>query len=117
MADHLDMNTPPIVSLQEWEAARQELLVEEKGLTRARDALAARRRRMPWLAVEKEYRFEGPDGPASLPTCSRAPPADRLPLLLRAGRHDVRGGRRVVPGAGLRGLLLRSPTRSRTPPT
>ena len=54
------------MSLQEWEAARQELLVEEKRLTRARDALAARRRRMPWLAVEKEYRFEGPDGPASL---------------------------------------------------
>ena len=51
---------------QEWEAARLELLVEEKQLTRPRDALAARRRRMPWLAVEKTYRFEGPDGPASL---------------------------------------------------
>jgi predicted dithiol-disulfide oxidoreductase (DUF899 family) len=60
------MNTPPIVSPQEWEAARQALLVKEKELTRARDALAAERRRMPWLAVEKEYRFEGPDGPASL---------------------------------------------------
>ena len=60
------MNTPPIVSPQEWEAAREELLVKEKGYTRARDALAAERRRMPWMAVEKEYRFEGPDGPASL---------------------------------------------------
>jgi predicted dithiol-disulfide oxidoreductase (DUF899 family) len=60
------MNTPPIVSPQDWEAARQELLVKEKELTRARDALAAERRRMPWMAVEKEYRFEGPDGPASL---------------------------------------------------
>ena len=60
------MNTPPIVSPQEWEAARQELLVEEKELTRARDALAAERRRMPWMAVEKDYRFEGPDGDASL---------------------------------------------------
>jgi predicted dithiol-disulfide oxidoreductase (DUF899 family) len=60
------MNVPPIVSLQEWEAARQELLVKEKELTRARDALAAQRRRMPWTAVEKDYRFEGPDGPASL---------------------------------------------------
>ena len=49
------MNTPPIVSAQEWEAAREELLVEEKKLTRARDALAARRRRMPWLAVDKQY--------------------------------------------------------------
>jgi predicted dithiol-disulfide oxidoreductase (DUF899 family) len=61
------MNTPPIVSPQEWEAARQELLVEEKKLTRARDALAAKRRRMPWLAVDKDYRFEGPDGAVSLP--------------------------------------------------
>jgi len=60
------MNTPPIVSPQEWRAARDELLVKEKELTRARDALAAERRRMPWLEVEKEYRFEGPDGPASL---------------------------------------------------
>ena len=60
------MKTPPIVSPQEWEAARQKLLVKEKALTRARDALAAERRRMPWLAVEKEYEFDGPRGPASL---------------------------------------------------
>jgi predicted dithiol-disulfide oxidoreductase (DUF899 family) len=60
------MNTPPVVSPQEWEAARQELLVKEKEITRARDALAAARRRMPRMAVEKDYRFEGPDGPASL---------------------------------------------------
>jgi predicted dithiol-disulfide oxidoreductase (DUF899 family) len=60
------MSTQPIVSPQEWEAARQALLVKEKELTRARDALAAERRRMPHMAVAKEYRFEGPDGPASL---------------------------------------------------
>src|ERR687894_615013 len=60
------MNMPPIVSPQEWEAARQDLLVQEKELTRARDALAARRRRMPRMAVEKEYRFDGPNGPAGL---------------------------------------------------
>ena len=60
------MNTPPIVGLEEWEAARQKLLVKEKELTRARDALAAQRRRMPWLAVEKDYRFEGSNGPANL---------------------------------------------------
>jgi predicted dithiol-disulfide oxidoreductase (DUF899 family) len=60
------MKQPSIVSSQEWEAARQELLVEEKELTRARDAMAAKRRRMPWLAVEKDYRFEGPVGSASL---------------------------------------------------
>jgi predicted dithiol-disulfide oxidoreductase (DUF899 family) len=40
--------------------------VEEKALTRARDAMAARRRRMPWTAVTKRYRFEGPDGDVSL---------------------------------------------------
>jgi predicted dithiol-disulfide oxidoreductase (DUF899 family) len=60
------MNLPPIVSPQEWEAARQELLVKEKELTRARDALAAKRRRMPRTAVEKDYRFEGLNGPARL---------------------------------------------------
>jgi len=60
------MNTPPIVSPDEWEAARQQLLVKEKEVTRARDALAAERRRMPWQAVEKEYAFDGPDGKASL---------------------------------------------------
>src|SRR5918994_5125738 len=60
------MQTPPIVSPQEWNAARDELLVEEKKMTRARDALAAKRRRMPWMAVEKEYEFEGPQGKASL---------------------------------------------------
>jgi len=60
------MNRPPIVSAQQWEAARQELLVKEKELTRARDVLAAARRRMPWTRVEKEYEFDGPDGKASL---------------------------------------------------
>ena len=62
----LDMKTPKVVSAQEWETERQKLLVKEKELTRARDALAAERRRMPWLAVEKEYEFDGPDGKASL---------------------------------------------------
>ena len=60
------MNMPPIVSPQEWEAARQELLVKEKEVTRARDALAAERRRMPRMAVEKDYAFDGPNGRASL---------------------------------------------------
>ena len=40
--------------------------MKEKALTRARDALAAERRRMPWLAVEKAYEFDGPKGKASL---------------------------------------------------
>jgi predicted dithiol-disulfide oxidoreductase (DUF899 family) len=62
----LPMKPPSIVSPEEWEAARKQLLVKEKELTRARDALAAERRRMPWVAVEKRYEFEGPDGKASL---------------------------------------------------
>jgi predicted dithiol-disulfide oxidoreductase (DUF899 family) len=60
------MAMPPVVSPEEWEAAREELLVKEKELTRARDALAAERRLMPRVAVEKEYEFEGPDGTVSL---------------------------------------------------
>ncbi len=60
------INRARIVSAQEWEAARQQLLVKEKELTRARDALAAERRQMPWLPVEKEYEFNGPKGKASL---------------------------------------------------
>lgn len=60
------MHTPPVVSAKDWEAARQALLVKEKAHTRARDALAAERRRMPWMAVEKDYVFEGPKGRLSL---------------------------------------------------
>jgi predicted dithiol-disulfide oxidoreductase (DUF899 family) len=60
------MDTAPVVSREEWETAREKLLVKEKKLTRARDALAAERRRMPWLAVDKEYAFDGPQGKASL---------------------------------------------------
>ena len=60
------MQTPSIVSPQAWEEARVELLVKEKAQSRARDALAAERRRMPWTAVEKAYVFEGPTGKASM---------------------------------------------------
>jgi predicted dithiol-disulfide oxidoreductase (DUF899 family) len=60
------MRTPQIVSRQEWEAAREQLLVKEKAQMRAHDALAAERRRMPWMAVEKTYEFDGPGGKASL---------------------------------------------------
>jgi predicted dithiol-disulfide oxidoreductase (DUF899 family) len=58
---------PPVVSQQEWQAAFDALLVKEKELTRARDALAAQRRRMPMVRVEKDYRFAGPDGEVGLP--------------------------------------------------
>ena len=60
------MNLPPMVSLAEWQVAREKLLVKEKVATRARDALAAERRRLPMVRIEKDYSFEGPDGKASL---------------------------------------------------
>ena len=60
------MKTPPIVSAPEWKTALEEMLVKEKEHTRARDALAAMRRRMPWTPVEKHYQFEGPEGTVSL---------------------------------------------------
>src|SRR5690349_14932379 len=56
------MKTPSIVSPDEWKAAREKLLVREKEVTRARDAMAAERRRMPWTPVDKDYWFEGPAG-------------------------------------------------------
>ena len=62
----MSMSLPPVVSPDEWKAAREALLVKEKAHTRARDALAAERRRMPRMAVEKAYTFDGPAGPASL---------------------------------------------------
>jgi predicted dithiol-disulfide oxidoreductase (DUF899 family) len=57
---------PRIVSAQEWTTAHQEMLVKEKEFTRTRDALAAERRRMPWMAVDESYAFEGPDGRVTL---------------------------------------------------
>jgi predicted dithiol-disulfide oxidoreductase (DUF899 family) len=60
------MNRPRVVSREEWQAACTNLLVKEKELTRQRDALAAERRRLPMVRVDKDYRFEGPDGEASL---------------------------------------------------
>lgn len=55
-----------IVSQEDWLKARDELLVAEKETVRQRDAMAAQRRRMPWMAVEKDYVFEGPRGKMSL---------------------------------------------------
>ena len=60
------MTLPTIASREEWLAARTELLDEEKELTRQRDALNTARRNLPMVEVEKDYVFEGPDGPAHL---------------------------------------------------
>lgn len=59
------MKTPDavrVVSPEDWKRAREEMLVKEKEHMRAGDALAAERRRMPWLKIEKDYEFVGPDG-------------------------------------------------------
>ena len=60
------MSLPTIVSRDEWLAARKALLVREKQLTRARDALNAERRRLPMVEITKPYTFTGPDGEATL---------------------------------------------------
>src|SRR5712671_6047990 len=56
-----------IVSREEWLAARLGLLKEEKELTRRSDELARRRQELPWVRIDKEYRFETDEGSASLP--------------------------------------------------
>jgi predicted dithiol-disulfide oxidoreductase (DUF899 family) len=66
MDQGLPTSHPPVVSPEQWRAARDALLLKEKAHVRARDALAAERRRMPWMAVDKSYVFEGPEGRAGL---------------------------------------------------
>ena len=122
-----DSALPPIVAPEEWAAAHEAMLVEEKAFTRARDALAARRRRMPMTPVETDYRFVGPEGEVGLldlfdgrrqlvvyrffyqsdvdgwpdkgcPGCSYL--ADHVPYLdhLHALGHDLRDGLARRPG-------------------
>jgi hypothetical protein len=108
----MTMKTPPIVTPQEWKQAWERTLVKEKEVTRARDALAAERRRMPWMAVEKDYRFEGPNGPASLLDLFEG----RRQLIVsgRSTRQtsppSPRAARtRTGPASGARSLPTRSP--------
>jgi predicted dithiol-disulfide oxidoreductase (DUF899 family) len=60
------MKLPRVVSHEDWQVARDELFAKEKEATRARDALAAERRRLPMVRIDKEYIFEGSDRKASL---------------------------------------------------
>lgn len=60
------MELPQIVSEEEWQRSHEVLLAKEKEATRARDALAAERRRQPMVEVSTEYRFDGPDGEVGL---------------------------------------------------
>jgi predicted dithiol-disulfide oxidoreductase (DUF899 family) len=60
------IENPKIVSRDEWLSARKKLLAREKSLTRERDALAAERRRLPWVQVEKNYVFDSAVGKKTL---------------------------------------------------
>ena len=57
---------PTVTSEEKWTAARRELLREEKELTRMHDRIAARRRELPWVKVDKAYTFDSPNGPVTL---------------------------------------------------
>src|SRR6202453_2407366 len=60
-----------VVSREEWLAARLSLLKDEKELTRRSDELAQRRQELPWVRIDKEYRFDTDEGSASLPDLFR----------------------------------------------
>ncbi|HTF59218.1 MAG TPA: DUF899 family protein, partial [Actinomycetes bacterium] len=60
MTDH------KVVNREEWQAARDELLVREKEHTRMADELARQRRELPWVAIQKPYRFDTDDGTRTL---------------------------------------------------
>ncbi|SCG59069.1 DUF899 domain-containing protein [Micromonospora halophytica] len=60
------MNPPKVVTREEWLVARTALLEKEKEVTKARDMIAEERRNLPMVKVEKEYLFEGPNGPLTL---------------------------------------------------
>jgi len=60
------MSLPKVATRDEWLIARKELLTKEKDLTGQRDALNAERRNLPMVEVEKDYTFDGPDGPVRL---------------------------------------------------
>jgi predicted dithiol-disulfide oxidoreductase (DUF899 family) len=61
-----DPTNHKIVSLDEWREARKQFLIKEKEFTRLRDQLSRQRRELPWVKVEKNYVFEGPEGEKTL---------------------------------------------------
>src|SRR3977135_821591 len=62
-----DLKNHKVVSANEWLEARKQFLIQEKEFTRLRDQLSRQRRELPWVKVEKNYVFEGPDGKTTLP--------------------------------------------------
>ncbi|MHC2338563.1 DUF899 domain-containing protein [Bradyrhizobium sp. USDA 4454] len=60
------MSQHTIVSREQWIAARKALMISEKQLTQAREAVSRQRRELPWVKVDKDYVFDGPDGKVTL---------------------------------------------------
>jgi predicted dithiol-disulfide oxidoreductase (DUF899 family) len=60
------VDNPKVVSRDEWLTARRNLLAKEKQLTRDHDAIAAERRQLPWVKVERDYVFDSPSGKKTL---------------------------------------------------
>ena len=104
----MQMTEHRIGTQEEWQAARDELLKEEKELTRRGDEVARKRRELPWVPVEKDYVFETEAGPKSLADLFDGTlPAAHLPLHVRSvlGRRAARSAPRS---------RTRSPPRSPT---
>ena len=66
------MRTPPVVSPEAWETACQQMLAKEKAFTRARDALAAERRRMPWSPSRRRMNSRSRMARSACSTCLKA---------------------------------------------
>ena len=97
---------------EEWQQAHEALLAKEKEATRARDALAAERRRQPMTEFSPDYEFEGPDGEVSAARPLRGPPpAAPLPLLVPARTASRAAAARCSPTRS-----ARSPTCTRATP-
>lgn len=81
--------SPPVVTAEEWQRARSELLTEEKELTRALDVLAARRRRLPMVRFDNDYRFAGTDGERTLLDLFEGRPQLALYQFMDAGPNGL----------------------------
>src|SRR5947208_16830139 len=64
--DSSEVNASKVVSEEDWRIARKDLLTREKDLTRLRDEVSRHRRELPWVKVEKQYVFDGPNGKETL---------------------------------------------------
>lgn len=88
------MIQPRVVSRDEWLAARKQLLIKEKELTRRRDQLSAERRNLPWVRVHKPYVFDGPHGKETLADLFDGPSQLLVyHFMLPPGSEHICGGR------------------------